>query len=81
MRNWIFTSVVLWIISIPIIIWGVDKYISNKDNRLRNEFNNGIQSVFKNREYIDIVYSGKKVSYEPKSIPNKPAKRNIPQDE
>ncbi len=82
MKKWIlFTTIFLWVISIPLIILGVDKYIEDKDNRLRNDFNKAIQSIFNGREYIDVVYSGRKVSYEKKAIPNKPTKRNIPQDE
>lgn len=82
MKKWIlFTTVTLWIISIPLIILGVDKYIEAKDNRLRNDFNRAIQSIFNGREYIDVVYSGRKVGFEKKAIPNKPTKRNIPQDE
>lgn len=71
MKKWIlFTTVTLWIISIPLIILGVDKYIEAKDNRLRNDFNRAIQSIFNGREYIDVVYSGRKVGFEKKAIPN-----------
>lgn len=82
MKKWmLLTTIILWIISIPLIILGVDKYIEDKDNRLRNDFNKAIQNIFNGREYIDVVYSGRKVSYEKKAIPDKPTKRNIPQDE
>lgn len=75
----LFTIIILWVISIPLIILGVDKYIEDKDNRLRNDFNKAIQNIFNGREYIDVVYSGRKVSYEKKAIPDKPLKLNIPQ--
>lgn len=82
MKKWmLLTTIILWIISIPLIILGVNNYIEDKDNRLRNDFNRAIQNIFNGREYIDVVYSGRKVSYEKKSIPDKPTKRNIPQDE
>lgn len=82
MKKWIlFSAVVLWIVSIPIIIVGVDNHIENKDQRLRNEINNALKDIFNGREYIDVIYSGKKVSYEKKDIPEKPAKTNIAKDE
>lgn len=81
MKKWILlTTIILWVISIPLIILGVNQYIENKDNWLRNEFNESIQNIFNGREYIDVVYSGRKVSYEQKTIPNKPSERNILQD-
>lgn len=82
MKKWILvTTIILWIFSIPLIILGVDKYIEDKDNRLRKDFNIAILNIFNEREYIDVVYSGRKVSYEKRAIPDKPAKRKIPQDE
>ena len=55
-------TIILWIISIPLIILGVNKYIEEKDNRLRKEYFEAIQNIFHDGEYIDVIYSGRNVS-------------------
>lgn len=64
---------IVWFISIPIIHIYIDKYIEAKDNRLRIELETAISSIFYEREeYTDVLYSGKKVSYNKINIPSKP---------
>lgn len=71
-------TIILWIISIPLIILGVNKYIEEKDNRLRKEYFEAIQNIFHDGEYIDVIYSGRNVSYKRIDIPNKPSKKDFP---
>lgn len=73
MKKWLLiVTLVLWVVSVPVIVIIVNNYIEAKDNRLRKEFSNAITNIFNGREYIDVVYSGRKVSYEKKEIPEKP---------
>lgn len=80
MKKWLIATLITWIVSIPVIIIAINNYIEAKDKRLRIEFSRAVTNIFSGREYIDVVYSGKKVSYEKKTIPEKPKKRSIPQD-
>lgn len=80
MKKWLITTLITWIVSIPVIIIAVNIYIEAKDKRLRIEFSRAVTNIFSGREYIDVVYSGKKVSYEKKMIPEKPKKSSITQD-
>ncbi len=76
MKKCLITTLVIWVISIPIIIRIVNNYVEAKDERLRAEFNCTIENIFNGREYVDVVYSGKKVSYEKMSIPERPRYTN-----
>ena len=74
-------TIILWAISIPIIILSVDSFIQRKDTRLKAEFSSAICDIFNGKEYIDIVYKGKKVSSEKISIPPKPTPQHNQDEE
>ncbi len=74
MKKLRFITLIIWVVSIPIIFLFVNLYVDHKDERLRTEINDKIEEIFKGREYIDVVYSGKKVSYEKETLPKKPQK-------
>lgn len=55
------------------VIFIVDSYIKSKDNKLRSEIYNKIDSIFEHREqYVDVAYSNYNVKYEKISIPLRP---------
>lgn len=64
--------VLLWLISIPGIIYGVNSYINSKDRRLRSECESAVYSIFADQwSYVDVVYAGNDVNYEQMPIPLK----------
>ena len=64
--------VLLWLISIPGIIYGVNSYINSKDKRLRSECESSVYRIFADqRSYVDVVYAGNDVDYEQMPIPLK----------
>lgn len=61
---------------------GVEQYIKSKDNRLRKEIHEKIDSIFSERaQYVDISYSGYKVGFEKISLPTKPNPLGIQDEE
>ena len=61
---------------------GVDQYIQSKDNRLRNEIHETIDSLFNDRpKFVDVASSGDKVGYERVKIPSKPKTFNLQDEE
>lgn len=73
-------TIVTWIMSLIGMALGVNEYVKTKDQRLNREIHDNIEKVFSGKKYIDIAYSGYKVSYERISIPPQPDKSeyNIP---
>ena len=66
-------AVVTYIAAMIAMFFGVQKYIENKDNRLRNEIHDKISEIFAHQDqFVDIAYSGYKVGSEKVSIPPKP---------
>lgn len=67
-------AIVTWIVSMIGMAFGVDEYIKAKDIRLNREIHNKVEEVFGGRKYVDVAYSGYKVSYEKIAMPAKPDK-------
>ena len=66
-------TIVAYIVAMIAMFFGVQEYIKNKDNRLRNEIHDKIAEIFANQDqFVDIAYSGYKVGSENVSIPPKP---------
>ena len=67
--TWLICLVGAWFL----INWGIEK----KDEKLFTQAQTAIREYFQNQtRYIDIVYSGKKVSYVQVPIPEKPKKKD-----
>lgn len=69
----ILTSLTVYVAAIVVAFCLIDRYIADKNVRLRNEISSSIEKAFggKNR-LIDVSYSGYDVGYLPTSIPKKP---------
>ena len=66
-------TIVAYIIAMIAMFVGVQKYIENKDNKLRIEIHDKISEIFAHQDqFVDIAYNGYKVSSEEISIPSKP---------
>ena len=66
-------ALVAYLVAMVAMFFGVNSYITSKDNRLRNEIYNKIDEIFASRnQYVDVAYSGYKVGYKKVSIPAKP---------
>lgn len=66
-------AIVTYIIAMIVMFFGVQEYVKNKDNRLRNEMHDKISEIFAHQDqFVDIAYSGYKVGSEKVSIPSKP---------
>ena len=64
---------IVYLIAMIVMFFGVQKYIKNKDNRLRVEIHDKIDDIFAHQEqFVDIAYSGYNVGYEKIGIPRKP---------
>ena len=66
-----------YLVSMIAMFIGVQQYVQHKDNRLRGEIHEKIDSIFASQQqYVDIAYCGYKVGYEKVSIPV-PAKSKL----
>ncbi|MCI7178013.1 MAG: hypothetical protein SOU95_00325 [Candidatus Cryptobacteroides sp.] len=75
-------AVVTYIAAMIAMFLGVQKYIENKDNRLRNEIHDKISEIFAHQDqFVDIAYSGYKVGSEKVSIPPKPVDLGVQTEE
>ena len=73
---------VAYIIVMIAMFFGVQEYIKNKDNRLRNEMHYKISEIFAHQDqFVDIAYSGYKVGSEKVSIPPKPVDLGVQTEE
>lgn len=71
-----------YIIAMIAMFFGVQEYIKNKDNRLRNEMHDKISEIFAHQDqFVDIAYSGYKVGSEKVSIPPKPVDLDVQTEE
>ena len=75
-------TIVAYIVAMIAMFFGVQKYIKNKDNRLRNEIHDKIDEIFEHQsQFIDVAYSGYKVGSEKISIPKKPKSTGLQDEE
>ena len=73
MKKALLATIVAYIVAMIAMFFGVQEYIKNKDNRLRNEIHEKINAIFANKnQFVDIAYSGYKVGCEKAPIPSKP---------
>lgn len=80
--NIIALAIVTYSVAMVAMLFGVDSYITSKDNRLRNEMHDKIDELFANRDqYVDVAYSGNKVGYEKVPIPAKPKPMGLQDEE
>lgn len=74
-RTIIILTIVGYIIALVAIFFGVQEYITNKDNRLRKDIHDKIDEIFAHQNrFVDVAYSGYKVGSERIDIPKKPKK-------
>lgn len=80
--NIIALAFVAYLVAMVAMFFGVNSYITSKDNRLRNEMHDKIDELFASRnQYVDVAYSGYKVGYEKVSIPAKPKPMGLQDEE
>lgn len=80
--NIIALAFVAYLVAMVAMFFGVNSYITSKDNRLRNEIHDKIDELFASRnQYVDVAYSGYKVGYEKVSIPAKPKPMGLQDEE
>ena len=70
-------AVSVWIAALVGMILGVDAFVKAKDRRLFKEARDNISALFDDNKYIDVNYSGRKVSYEKAKIPSKANVKDI----
>lgn len=76
--NIIALAFVAYLVAMVAMFFGVNSYITSKDNRLRNEMHDKIDELFAGRkQYVDVAYIGYKVGYEKVAIPTAPKPTDI----